>query len=136
MSPREPEAGLSLSALRDAPPRDLVIRFVFGLTVSAVAAVIGIVINPRFGGVFLAFPAILPATLTLIEKEKSKQQAKDDDVGAVLGAAALIVFAAIGWGLFTRIGAPLALTTAAAGWLAAAVLMYLVLQAITRRNSR
>lgn len=127
---------MSLSALRDARPRDLVIRFVFGFTVSAVAAVIGIVINPRFGGVFLAFPAILPATLTLIEKEKSKRQAEDDDIGAVLGAAALIVFAAIGWWLFTRIGAPLALTIAAAGWLAAAVLMYLVLQAITRRNSR
>lgn len=135
MSLAKAKVGLSLSGLRDAPPRDLAIRFVFGLTVSAVAAVIGIAVNARFGGVFLAFPAILPATLTLIEKEQSERKARDDDVGAVLGAAALILFAGLGWWLFGQIGAPLTLTAAAAGWLIAAVLMYLLLQAATRRNS-
>ena len=58
---------------------------------AAIAAIVSLVFEVRIGGVFLAFPAILPATLTLIEKEESRRKAEDDDVGAVLGAAALIL---------------------------------------------
>ncbi len=34
--------------------------------------------GPRVGGLFLAFPAILPATLTLLEKKEGKTKACAD----------------------------------------------------------
>ncbi|TMA76496.1 MAG: DUF3147 family protein [Deltaproteobacteria bacterium] len=51
--------------------------------------------GPSAGGLFLAFPAILPASLTLVARHDSRGDAADDARGAVLGAAALIVFAAV-----------------------------------------
>jgi uncharacterized membrane protein (GlpM family) len=118
--------GFSLRPLREVRARDLAIRLTFGASVSAVAAVAAIVAGPRFGGLFLAFPAILPATLTLIEKEEHERKAKDDDVGAVLGAVALVPFAGLAWLLLPRIGAPLALLTAVGGWLVSAFALYLM----------
>lgn len=130
-----PRVGFSLEQFRKTPPRDLLIRFAFGVCVSTVAAVIAIATNSRFGGIFLAFPALLPATLTLIEKDASERQAKDDDIGAILGATALIGFAGLGWWLFPRIGAPAALTVAGLGWFLAAISLYLILQRVARRDS-
>ena len=98
--------GFSLRSVREIRARDLAIRLTFGATMSGVAAVAAIVVGPRFGGLFLAFPAILPATLTLIEKQEHKNEAKDDDVGAILGATALVPFGFLGWLLLPRLGAP------------------------------
>lgn len=122
--------GITLASIRNEPPRDLVVRFVFGAAVSAAAGLIDIAAGARLGGVFLAFPAILPATLTLIEHEGSRRQAEDDDVGAVLGASALIAFAGVVWWLVDRIGAAGALVSAAAVWLVVAVGLYVVFRAV------
>ncbi len=122
---KAPPIGFSLHALGDVHGRDLTIRFAFGATMSTVAAVTATVAGPRFGGIFLAFPAILPATLTLIERQEREQKAKDVDVGAILGAAALIPFAWLSWLLIPRIGSILALLAAIGGWLVSAVTLYL-----------
>jgi hypothetical protein len=53
--------------------------------VSAVAGVISAVAGPRAGGVFLAFPAILLASLTLVAKEEGPARARDDARGAIFG---------------------------------------------------
>jgi Protein of unknown function (DUF3147) len=127
---KAPPIGFSLRAVRKTHPRDLAIRLTFGAAMSAVAAVAAIVVGPRFGGLFLAFPAILPATLTLIEKQERQKKAKDDDEGAILGAAALVPFAFLGWLLLPRVGAPLALLIAAGGWLLSAVALYLALRLV------
>jgi hypothetical protein len=64
------------------PARDWFIRFGFGAAVSAVASVIAAVAGPRAGGVFLAFPAILLASLTLVAKEEGRaQRAVGDPLG-------------------------------------------------------
>lgn len=132
--PREPLAGASLSALRDVPLGHLAIRFGFGAAISAIAALVTIEGGPRLGGVFLAFPAILPATLTLIEEQESKRAAVDDDVGAVMGAAALAVFACLIWVLMPRLGAAATLAGAAASWVAAAAALYIVFRSFHARS--
>jgi hypothetical protein len=128
----EPLFGADLGGLRGVPRRNLVIRFVFGALVSVVAGLVALWFGPGPGGLLLAFPAILPATLTLIEKADGDASARDDDAGAALGAVALIGFAAIGWLLLPRYGAAVALLAAAAGWLLGAVGLYLFSRAVGR----
>jgi len=53
--------GFDWSKLRKASPSELLIRFVFGGGIALVAAISGSVFGPRFGGLFLAFPAVLGA---------------------------------------------------------------------------
>ena len=54
---------------------EYLIRFVFGGTITAVAGIVAERYGPEIGGLFLAFPAILPAAATLIEKhEKEKKE--------------------------------------------------------------
>ncbi len=123
-------AHLSRSAMSQVRPRDLAVRFGFGALAGGLSGCIGIAFGARVGGVFLAFPATLLATLTLIEKESTKHDAEDDDVGASLGAAALVAFAVIAWQLLVPIGAPAALAVASAAWLGAAVGLYAVLRSV------
>jgi hypothetical protein len=53
------------------------IRFLFGGLITAVAGIIAKKFGPGIGGLFLAFPAIFPASATLIEKhEKQKKEEK------------------------------------------------------------
>jgi hypothetical protein len=114
-------------ALRKVRIRDYAIRFALGAAISVGAAIIGKLVGFRFGGAFLAFPAILPASLTLIQHEEGTRMADRDAIGAVLGGAGLLVFAMIGEALFGRIEPYLALAIALAGWLLVAVGLYSVL---------
>ena len=45
------------------------------------------------GGMFLAFPAILPASLTLVKRHDSRADALDDARGGRVAAIALACFA-------------------------------------------
>src|ERR1700693_1503322 len=83
------------------------IRFLFGGSITAVAGIIAKKFGPGVGGLFLAFPAIFPASATLIEKhEKQKKEcaglhgstrgrkaASVDAAGAAIGSLALLIFA-------------------------------------------
>jgi Protein of unknown function (DUF3147) len=73
--------------------RDFAIRFAFGGTISVVAALIGAVFKEPIGGIFTAFPAIILASLTLIDKEEDREHASYDAVGATLGAVGFIACA-------------------------------------------
>jgi hypothetical protein len=108
--------------------RDYIIRLVFGAAISLVAGAIGMKFGPRLGGVLLGFPAILPASLTLIEKKEGKEQASVDSIGAGLGAVAMIAFAVfvsltvVSWGVLPSLAASLVV------WLAVAIGLYLLVQ--------
>jgi uncharacterized membrane protein (GlpM family) len=115
------------SKIREVEPSDLIIRFGFGAAVSVVAGVVSLVAGPKAGGLFLAFPAILPATLTLVQKKQSKREAMEDDEGAVLGAVALLAFAGAAWALLPDESGPVALAGACVAWLVAAVALYAVI---------
>ena len=89
----------------------------------------------QVGGLLLAFPAILPATLTLIEKEESERKARDDDLGSIMGAVGLVAFAGTAWWLLPQVGAVGALAAAAGAWLAVAVGLYLLARAVVGDRS-
>jgi hypothetical protein len=101
--------------LTKAPMRDWLIRFGFGAGVSALAGVVSAIAGPRVGGVFLAFPAILLASLTLVAKADGARQARNEARGATLGAPGLIGFAAVlaltlpRWSLWAAAGAAAAI---------------------------
>jgi hypothetical protein len=61
--------------IKEARLRDYAIRFVFGGTISVVAALIGAVVEEPIGGIFTAFPAIMLASLTLINKAEDREHA-------------------------------------------------------------
>jgi hypothetical protein len=120
--------------LRDTRPRDLVIRFAFGFAVSVIAGFVSLGIGDRAGGLFLAFPAILPASLTLIADKEGKSQAEVDAGGALIGAAALVAFAVVAWQSLTRLPLVVAETAAFVAWLAASVAAYFAIRSAIRRR--
>jgi hypothetical protein len=89
---RQP-VGFDWSKLSKASPGDIAIRFVFGASIALVAAVAGHFFGAKVGGLFLAFPAVLPATLTLIERKEGTTKAWADASGGALGAIGLAAFA-------------------------------------------
>jgi hypothetical protein len=83
--------------MRRAAWWEIALRFVFGGVITTAAGFVAERWGAGPGGLFLAFPAILPATLTLVKEYEGRAQAADDARGAVLGAVALAGFAATVW---------------------------------------
>jgi PncC family amidohydrolase len=107
------------------------VRFAFGFVISVVAGIIGQVCGAHVGGLFLAFPAILPATLTILEKKEGTAQSVSDLRGATIGGVGLIAFA-VAAALLMRDSPPLALTAALVAWTAASALLFLILRGLVR----
>lgn len=124
-----PDVGprLELRKLGEVPIKHLAVRFALGAVISVAAALIGTGVGTRFGGMFLAFPAILPASLTLIEHEEGVRRADRSAVGAVLGGTALLVFAGTAEAALGHLAAGLALAIATLAWVACACFLYFVL---------
>src|ERR1700726_428131 len=57
-----------ISALRAAKWYEYALRFLFGGAITVITGVLARRCGPVFGGLFLAFPAIFPASATLVEK--------------------------------------------------------------------
>jgi hypothetical protein len=123
--------GLNPSALTKTKWHDYAVRFLFGGSVTVVAGLIVKKFGPSIGGLFLAFPAIFPASATLIEKhEIQKKQAVGlvgrargrkavavDAAGASMGSVGLLGFAFLTWLLLPNNPAPLVLGGATIAWL-------------------
>lgn len=118
---------LSGSDIAKTRPRDLLARFAAGGVTSIAAGIVTLVFGPRVGGVLLAFPAILAASLTLIEEEEDAVDAREDARGAIAGGLALALFALIAAVLVLHIPGGWALAVAALSWAAGAGGLYLVL---------
>lgn len=117
---------VQLKKLQHVRVRDLGYRFVAGALTSIVAGVLTIAFGPRIGGVMLAFPAILAASLTLIEDQEDSGEAREDARGAVMGGVAMIAFAAVAAALFGHLNAALVLALATLAWFTTAFLGYLI----------
>ena len=111
-------------------------RFAFGGLVTAFAGFLGTTFGPAVGGLFLAFPAILPASLTLVKKHESEEAAGDDAAGAVAGSIGLIVFGALVWALAARLAAWGLLLLAMIAWLVVSVIVWLLGQRTRGRGSQ
>jgi hypothetical protein len=113
--------------LRKVQLKELLIRFVLGAAVSIVAGILSKAVDARFGGAFLAFPSILPASLTLVQQKEGTRRADRNAIGAVLGAAGLVGFAMIGEAAFGHLQPAIVILLAVAGWTAGSFSLYGVL---------
>ena len=128
------------SRLRQSEWWEYVVRFVFGGVVVVITGMIASKWGAVIGGLFLAFPGIFPASVTLVERhEKQKKRRHGYDgrrrgrsasavvsAGAALGSVGLIAFAALAWLLLPRAPAWVAITAATLGWFAVSALAWFV----------
>ena len=114
--------------------KDYAVRFGFGAGIALIAGLLGMWLGPKFGGVFLGFPAILPASLTLIQKKDGKEQAAIDSEGAVLGAIAFVVYAVVVTLAITRWTVLPTVIVALLVWVAVAIALYALARIIFRRE--
>ena len=126
------------SVLRKTKWHEYAVRFVFGGLITAVAGVIAKHYGPVIGGLFLACPAIFPASATLIEKHeqqkkervglegriRGKQAASVDATGSAIGSVGLLAFAVITWKCLPRHSVWLVLLSATIAWLAVSVTLW------------
>jgi hypothetical protein len=123
---------VALSGIKQTTLGEYALRFVFGGLICAVTGFIGQKLGPAVGGLFLSFPAILPASLTLVRHHDGLQKAVEDARGARLGSVALASFGAIvgwGWRCWPALGdMPFAviLTIAMAAWLVVGTALWLL----------
>jgi hypothetical protein len=118
---------IDFGALREIRVKALAWRFAFGAGISIVAGLIGVLAGPRAGGVTLAAPAVLPATLTIIEREEGRGACVTEVEGAVPGAVALVGFALVAAGSLAKLPLAAALIAALVTWAAVGLGGYLVL---------
>lgn len=129
---------IDLSGLKQAHWYQFVVRFVLGGVVTVCTGIVAQHWGPVVGGLFLAFPAIFPASATLIERHETEKKRKAgiacrvrgrqaaalDAAGAVLGGYALACFAACAWRLLPRYSLAWALPLAGVAWLGVAVVLW------------
>jgi uncharacterized membrane protein (GlpM family) len=121
---QRPRPGCDPGKIREAKPKDWLIRFLFGAATSAIAGVLSQLAGPVVGGTFLAFPAILLASLTLVSEEEGAAQSRDDARGAAAGALGLFAFAVVGAATFDRIATAAVFAATAATWAVVALGAY------------
>src|SRR5579864_6326685 len=104
---------VNLRALQQVKAHEYVTRFALGGAVVVLTGMIAEHFGPIVGGVFLAFPAIFPASATLMEHHERQKKSRAgipltlrgrlsaalDARGATLGACALGLFALAIWKL-------------------------------------
>lgn len=117
----------SLTKLKQVRAWEYAVRFVFGGAVTAMAGWIGARYGAAVGGMFLAFPAILPASLTLVQQHSGRREAIDDARGGRVGTLALASFALIVTVSVARWPLALSLVLALATWTAVAIAAWQVL---------
>jgi hypothetical protein len=110
--------------LRQVRPTEYLIRFLLGAAVSVAAGVISKTVSARFGGAFLAFPSILPASLTLIQQKEGTRRADRAAIGAVAGSVGLVAFAIAAEAAFGRIEAFAALMLSLTAWVVTSFVLY------------
>jgi hypothetical protein len=123
------------SGLKETKWHEYAVRFVAGGIITVIAGLIARKWGPEIGGLFLAFPAIFPASATLLEKhERQRKQKKGlrgekrgtevaavDALGAAMGSLGLMAFAGVCWWGLPRYPVSLMLAGATFIWLLVSV---------------
>jgi hypothetical protein len=109
---------LTREGLEKARPRDYIIRFAFGGIIALVCGVVGRRWGLAVGGMAMAFPAILPASLTLVTEHDGRAKAEQDARGGFLGAFGMAAFAVVAWLGSSAANAALVLAVALVAWVA------------------
>jgi hypothetical protein len=142
------KVSIHITRLGESRWYEYLVRFIFGGCVTALAGLIAKHYGATVGGLFLAFPAIFPATATLIEKhekEKKKKVGKDgtagarmavgmDAIGTAIGTLALTAFALLVWRGLPRFSPAFVLTSAMAVWIVVAWLGWMTWEFSRKRG--
>ena len=128
-----------LDAIKTTKWWEHLIRFAFGGAITVIAGIIAKKYGPGLGGLFLAFPAIFPASATMLERHEQEEKEEKgvdpgrrgcdaaalDALGAAMGSLALILFAVFIWRLLPTHSTWI-IVEAGALWLAASVTLWLL----------
>ena len=117
---------LSPGKLKQVAWWEYALRFVFGGTITVLTGLLNKWLGPAVAGMFLAFPAILPASLTLVKQHDGRKKAADDARGARLGAIGLVAFALVVALTATSWAAAAVLAAATAAWLVVSLVLFAV----------
>jgi hypothetical protein len=131
---------INLAALRQVRWYEHFTRFLLGGLISVVAGLIAKAFGPTIGGLFLAFPAIFPASATLLDKHEREKKQKAgipvtirgrlavglDARGAAMGSLALAAFAAMVWKMLPHASSAKVLGGAFVLWIALATAIWRV----------
>src|SRR5690348_12978201 len=127
-------------SLRQTKLYECAIRLVLGGAITVIAACLAKKFGPGVGGLFLAFPAIFPASATLVEKHEAEKKAQKglhgeergrdaaalDAAGAVMGSVGLALFALVVWIVLPDHSAWLTLLGAALLWFTSSCCLWLL----------
>jgi hypothetical protein len=137
---------LDPGALRKTKASEYLVRFMLGGAITVLTGLIARHYGPAIGGLFLAFPAIFPASATLVERHEQDRKRRAgilhtlrgrlsaalDARGALLGAVSLMGFAAVIWKCLAMAPAPFVLGVALLAWCFLAVLLWRLRRLHTR----
>jgi hypothetical protein len=126
------------SNLRRTKFHEYAIRFALGGAVTVATGLIAHQFGPIAGGLFLAFPAIFPASATLVETHeiqrkrshglsgtrRGRRSAALDAIGAALGRFGLIAFAVVVWQMIPDFRTATVLLLASLAWLLVSLLAW------------
>lgn len=129
---------IHLASLKQTNWHEYLTRFFLGGAITVATGLIAKHFGPVVGGLFLAFPAILPSGATLIDKhERDKKRragiphtirgrlaAALDARGAAVGSIALAAFGFLIWQCLPHHNAAVILITAVSAWLVLAVVLW------------
>lgn len=127
-------------SLRQTKWYECAIRFALGGGTTVIAALLAKKFGPGVGGLFLAFPAIFPATATLVEKHEIEKKAQQgvhgeergrdaaalDAAGAVMGSVGLALFALFVWLILPEHSSWLTLAGAAVLWFVSSCCLWFI----------
>ena len=125
---------IDLPSLRRIKWHEYLTRFLIGGAITVLTGLIAKTFGPVIGGLFLAFPAIFPASATLLDKHEREKKHRAgipvtirgrlavalDARGAALGTIAMGAFALFVWKELPSHNAAAVLGAALALWLAVA----------------
>jgi Protein of unknown function (DUF3147) len=128
------------STVKQTRWHELAVRFLLGGLITAFAGIIGKKYGASVGGLFLAFPAIFPASATLIDKhEKEKKQRAGlngrgrarqlvsvDAAGTAMGSVGLFGFAWLIHELIRSYSPWLVIAAATVVWMSTSVLIWYI----------
>src|SRR4051812_31758683 len=129
---------VDFSALKRSRWYEVLVRFVLGGLITAATGLIAKKYGPAVGGLFLAFPAIFPASVTLIEKHererkqkagmrgaiRARKAASVDSAGAAMGSIGLLAFALLIAQLITAYKSWVVMLAATLSWMAVSALVW------------
>jgi Protein of unknown function (DUF3147) len=135
---------IDLSSVRQTTWQQYTVRFLVGGAITALVGIIGRKFGPGIGGLFLAFPAIFPASATLIEKHelekkvragvdgvrRGREAAGVDAAGAAMGSIGLLAFAFTVSTTLAMHPAWQVLSAAVVIWMAVAVIVWRIHKAV------